>query len=189
MFNFSWILKPINRSRGYGVVLVEDCSRIFEHVLRHSENKYIVQKYCEVPLLIYNTKFDIRQFFLTVITRESVNIWCYRNCYLKFSSQQYSLDNLHESVHLTNNSIQRFYLNGQRDAALPFHNMWLLEEFKSYLKTIGKERLWEDKIYERIKKNLLAVILASLEDTELEMNTFELNGAVSIIELDSWVCY
>lgn len=109
------------------MVLVEDCSRIFEHVLRHSENKYIVQKYIEFPLLIYNTKFDIRQFFLTVITRESINIWCYKNCYLKFSSQEFTLDNLHESIHLTNNSIQRFYVNGQRDAALPFHNMWLLQ--------------------------------------------------------------
>lgn len=179
-----WILKPINRSRGIGVVLIKDADRVFEHVLRHNENKYIIQKYCERPLLIYNTKFDIRQYFLTVITRESINIWCYKNCYLKFSSQEFSLDNLHESVHLTNNSIQRFYLNGERDPALPFHNMWLLDEFRSYLKTIGKEGLWEQKIYERIKKNLLAVILASLEDTELEMNTFELNGADFLIGFD-----
>lgn len=41
-----WILKPINKSRGYGVVLMKDLDRICEHVVRHTENKYIVQKYC-----------------------------------------------------------------------------------------------------------------------------------------------
>lgn len=41
-----WILKPINKSRGYGVVLMRDVEKIFEHVVRHTENKYIVQKYC-----------------------------------------------------------------------------------------------------------------------------------------------
>jgi Tubulin-tyrosine ligase family len=44
-YNNIWILKPINRSRGFGVVLMRDCEKIFDHVLRHSENKYIVQKY------------------------------------------------------------------------------------------------------------------------------------------------
>lgn len=41
-----WILKPINKSRGYGVVLMRDIEKIFDHVVRHTENKYIIQKYC-----------------------------------------------------------------------------------------------------------------------------------------------
>lgn len=41
-----WILKPINKSRGYGVVLMKDIEKIYDHVIRHTENKYIVQKYC-----------------------------------------------------------------------------------------------------------------------------------------------
>lgn len=40
-----WILKPINRSRGFGIVVLRDVEKIFEHVMRHSENKYIIQKY------------------------------------------------------------------------------------------------------------------------------------------------
>ena len=41
-----WILKPINKSRGFGVVLLKDVEKIFDHVVRQTENKYIVQKYC-----------------------------------------------------------------------------------------------------------------------------------------------
>jgi tubulin monoglycylase TTLL3/8 len=134
--------------------------------------------------LIYNTKFDIRQYFLTVVTKDHVNIWCYKDCYIKFSSQEYCLKDLHESVHLTNNSIQKYYSNGVRNKALPEHNMWLLKEFKSYLQMIGKKHCWEEKIYPQIKKNLLAIVLASLEDTDLELNTFELNGADLLIGYD-----
>lgn len=44
-----WILKPINKSRGYGVVLMKDLNKICDHVVRHTENKYIIQKYCGKP--------------------------------------------------------------------------------------------------------------------------------------------
>jgi glutathione synthase/RimK-type ligase-like ATP-grasp enzyme len=40
-----WILKPINRSRGFGVLLFKEIEKLFEHVMKHTENKYIVQKY------------------------------------------------------------------------------------------------------------------------------------------------
>lgn len=49
---------------------------------------------------------------------------------------------------------------------------------------VNKREVWDEKIYPRIKKNLLAVIIASLEDTDLEMNTFELNGADFLIGFD-----
>jgi hypothetical protein len=87
-------------------------------------------------------------------------------------------------VHLTNNSIQRFYENGKRSKDLPPSNMWFLKEFQSYLQMINETDVWEKKIYPRIKKNILAVILASLEDTDLSSGTFELNGADFLIGFD-----
>jgi tubulin monoglycylase TTLL3/8 len=62
--------------------------------------------------------------------------------------------------------------------------MWLLREFKRYLRKDGKGKIWDEKIYPKIKKNLLAIILASLEDTEMEVNTFELNGADLLVSND-----
>lgn len=62
--------------------------------------------------------------------------------------------------------------------------MWLLRDFKKYLELINKPNMWEEKIYPSIKKNLLAIILASLEDTDLEYNTFELNGSDFLVSDD-----
>lgn len=40
-----WILKPSNKCRGYGITLMDQYDRIMEHIIRHPENKYLVQKY------------------------------------------------------------------------------------------------------------------------------------------------
>lgn len=109
----------------------------------------------------------------------------YKNCYIKFASQEFSLENYHESIHLTNHSIQQYYRNSNvRDARIPTENMWSKAEFLEYLKHIGKLQYWDEHIYPSMKRNILAVVTASLEETELEQNTFELNGADFILSFD-----
>lgn len=128
----------------------------------------------ERPFLIYKTKFDIRQYFLLTIT-EDVNIWMYKDCYLRFSSQEFTLDTFWNSIHLTNNSIQKHCKNGKRSANLPTHNMWNLSDFKAFLHNNAYGNVWPS-IYEGMKRCAVAIVQASLVDTQIHQNSFEIYG-------------
>lgn len=96
---------------------------------------------------------------------------------MRFSSQEYSLSNHHESVHLTNYAIQKKYTNGKRDKRLPSENMWDCYSFQAYLRQIGKSNMWLERIYPGMRKAIVGTMLASQENMDRRPNTFELFGA------------
>lgn len=64
----------------------------------------VVQKYIERPMLFKGRKFDIRVWSLVTVKNE---VFFYRKGYLRTSSDDYSLSNGNNYVHLTNNCLQK----------------------------------------------------------------------------------
>ena len=54
--------------------------------------------------------------------------------------------------------------------------MWDSNEFKEYLKSINKPKLWANSIYPSMKKNFCASVIANINDYDLEQNRFQLYG-------------
>ncbi|KAL0273736.1 UNVERIFIED_CONTAM: hypothetical protein PYX00_006345 [Menopon gallinae] len=173
-----WVLKPGGRCCGNGIVIKNNMDQILMMVNSTvtKETRYVVQKYIERPLLIYNTKFDIRQWFL-VTSVYPLTVWMYRESYLRFCSQPFSLRNTHESIHLCNNAVQRRYKNSKRDRGLPDENMWDCYTFQTYLKSIGQPDAWDKYIYPGMKEGFIGALLASQDTMERRKNCFELYGA------------
>ncbi|XP_055546391.1 tubulin glycylase 3B-like isoform X4 [Wyeomyia smithii] len=172
-----WILKPGNRCRGLGIMLFNDDRKLLDYVDSNSDMKYIAQKYIEKPLLIHNTKFDIRQYFLITFTGNQLKVWMYRDCYLRFSSREFNLDDFNEVIHLTNYSIQKYYAGVTRkpDCPLPACNMWSSKQFEQYLQSLDKGYYWEHGM--KMERNMFELYGADFMVTE--------NFRTMLIEINS----
>ena len=113
---FLWILKATGFNRGNGIHMFRNIEELESILNKYYDlcqfkntglrtTSFVIQKYIEQPLLIDNYKFDIRIF---VLLDQDMNVYMYREGYLRKSSEKYDLDNIgNEFIHLTNNAIQK----------------------------------------------------------------------------------
>ncbi|NWX17544.1 TTLL3 monoglycylase, partial [Aegotheles bennettii] len=159
-----WILKPAAKSRGRGIT----CVARLEEVLRLAGGcagpsarvgEWVVQKYVERPLLIFGTKFDIRQWFL-VTDWNPLTVWFYRESYLRFCSRPFSLRHLHPARHLCNVSIQKRY-----------------RQLQAHLAQVGRAGAWHQVMVPGMKAAVVRALRSAQELVESCKGSFELYGA------------
>lgn len=150
-----WIIKPPASARGIGIKVIHKWNQI------PRRRPVIVQKYIACPLLINDSKFDLR-IYVYVSSYDPLRAYVYDDGLARFASCKYSssMKNLNNKfIHLTNYSINKRnteYQNNTDDTVCQGHK-WSLKSLWNYLKKQGvnTQAVW-DSIKDIVVKTLIS---------------------------------
>ncbi|CDW72701.1 tubulin-tyrosine ligase family protein [Stylonychia lemnae] len=151
-------------------------------------NSFIIQKYIERPLLIYERKFDIRVW---VFMNYDGCVYMFKEGYLRTSSSKFSIDPNNpddQFVHLTNNAIQKYSDNY---GSFEDGNQMSYDQFQEYLDQYvfdsdSSKILVKEEIVFKFKQLIMRSIFATRKqlDPNHRKSCFELFGYDFIMDED-----
>jgi tubulin polyglutamylase TTLL5 len=95
-----WIVKPVGKSRGQGIFLINDLTQV------PLADGFLVQKYLTNPLLLDGYKFDLR-IYVVVTSFNPLEAFIYEDGFARMSNLPFTNENIgNKLVHLTNAAIQ-----------------------------------------------------------------------------------
>ena len=126
------------------------------------------------PLVIYNKKFDIRQWVL-VTDLSPLKIWLFDTPYIRFSAEKFNINDFKNIFsQLTNNSIAKHSDQFNNEINIE-GDMWEIDQFKLYLiNNYGKD-YWNE-IQEKIKKIVIYSLFSAKHKIIQRKNTHEVFG-------------
>lgn len=188
----AWIVKPQCDNQGNGIFCENRLDLILDFMTK-SDNyqKYVIQRYCERPLLINNIKFDIRQWVIVKKWNPPV-AYIFNKFYIRFSSKEYCIDDIRNiKSHLTNQAINN---PPDKDGygkseSTNYHewtslNTWTSDELYRYLKTKDLYDKWMEKTLPIIKQAIYQTCQAGSSEIIERENTFELLGFDFLVDED-----
>lgn len=170
-------------NQGRGIEIFKSLDKITTFLSSQPPNSYwVAQKYIEKPLLYYGRKFDIRIWALVTCKNE---VFIYKHGYMRTSSDEYSLNNPNNYVHLTNNCLQK---NGENYGKHEEGNTLSLNALQKYFdeKFPELEISVEKHLLSRMKDFIIDTYLASKKNLnpKKRKDCFELFGYDFLIDED-----
>lgn len=177
-----WIMKPIGKSRGRGISLINDISNVV-----YAE-QVIVQKYLKNPLLLRGFKFDMRIYVL-VTSIQPLEVFIYKEGFARLSTEPFTLESEDLNklfIHLTNVAIQKNNVDFHKDCDTIFGGSKLsLKNLRTKLEERGYNF---HKIWVQVCEIVVKTLLACQQEIPSNPNCFELFGYDIIID-DNMKCW
>jgi len=190
--NVKWIKKKSRNShnaKGVTVLTRENSKALLEEYEYGSkcgtiEDKYIVQRYIQNPLLLEGKKFDFRVYLLVANTDPLILL--YHDGFLRFSYSEYNGTSTEMTSHITNTAIVKDLMKHQPStkASAMEDQMWTFERFEDFIvKKMNLTENWlESYVRPAMKKNMLHLIRMHIHNFLLHPRTFELFGVDFIFD-------
>ena len=177
-----WIVKPIGKSRGKGIFIIDDISDV------PLADTFLVQKYLTNPLLLEGYKFDMRIYVL-VTSVNPLEVFLYKDGFARVSNEKFDLFTKNTKIHLTNAAIQNGTAKKSSNYEKVYGGSKISLDILRYKLSKNNNIDFNKQIWPQVKSIILKALIACQFDIPYCPSCFELFGFDIIIDqnLKCWL--